>query len=73
MFLLLLKKKSKSKAMKLIILDELANNELDILTRLDHENVVKYYAHFELTVKDLAGNKIIKLSIFTEFCEVCLT
>ena len=56
--------------MKLIDRDELADNELDVLTRLDHENVVKYYSHFDFSVNGITGNRKIKLSILIEFCEV---
>ena len=50
--------------------DEIAENELNVLTRLNHENVVKYFAHFEFSVRGSTGNKKIKLAILTEFCEV---
>lgn len=58
--------------MKIMDRDEIADNELIILSRLDHENVVKYYTHFDFNVKDNRGNKRTKLAILTEYCEVSL-
>ena len=52
--------------------DEMADNELKILTKLSNDNLVKYYDHFELVVNSSAGNRKIKLAIITEFCEVPL-
>lgn len=69
--------------MKIIDLDEAALNEKQILTKLDHENVVKYFDHFEIEMKGAdgrggrgsrgAGVNIKKLCIVTEFCEVLFT
>ena len=45
--------------------DETAENELNVITSVDHENIVRYYDHFEL-IK--GGTKY--LCIITEFCHV---
>lgn len=58
--------------MKLLDRDEIADNELNVLSRLDNENVVKYFAHFEFSVRDNRDHKKTKLAILTEFCEVLL-
>jgi len=53
--------------MKIVEIDEFSQNELHIIMRLHHENVIKYYDHFEVKFYGLN----IKLCIVTEFCEVC--
>lgn len=58
--------------MKVIERDEIAENELDILKGLEHENIVKYYTHFEFSVIENTGVKKIKLAIITEYYEVSL-
>lgn len=56
--------------MKIMNLDEIAQNETEILKQLDHENIVKYFDHFELDTRSNANNRQIKLCIVTEFCQV---
>lgn len=53
--------------MKMLDLNEMAQNETEILTRLNHENIVKYLDHFEVENQNY---REIKLCIVTEFCEV---
>lgn len=53
------------KAMKIMNWDKITANELDVLTKLDHENVVKYYAHFNFCVRGHGGNNRLKLAILT--------
>ena len=40
-------------------------NELDLFTRINHENIVKYLDHFD---KVIGGEK--KTFLITEYCEV---
>lgn len=56
--------------MKIMSLDQVAENETKVLTRLNHENVVKYYEDFEIDIGSNADR--IKLCIITEFCEVLI-
>lgn len=60
------------KAMKLMNLDETAVNELLVLIRLDHENVVKYFNHFQFISRPAVDSRVspTKLCVITEFCEV---
>lgn len=51
--------------MKILDENEMAQNEANTLSRLDHENIIKYYEHFEFRI-----NETNKLCIVTEFCEV---
>ena len=57
------------KAMKAMELNEIADNELAVLIRLDHENIVKYYDHFEVNVRD-SNQQHLNLCVITEFCAV---
>lgn len=41
------------------------NNEVDILKNISHENVIKYFDHFEVTIFD--SNYF---CLICEFCEV---
>lgn len=45
--------------------DNIADNELNVLQRLDDVNVVKYYAQFDFNVKTNDGKNKIKLAIIT--------
>ena len=56
--------------MKIMNLSKVAENETEILTRLDHKNIVKYFDHFEIIMSNnrIRGEK--KLCIVTEFCDV---
>lgn len=59
------------RAMKVMKSDEIAHNELAVLIRLDHANIVKYYDHFEVNVRgetDLLSS--VDLCVITEYCEV---
>lgn len=60
------------RAMKVMVSDDMALNELVILMRLDHENVIKYYDHFEVNVwKIIPFFEIdLQLCVITEYCEV---
>lgn len=60
--------------MKIMDLNEMAQNETHILTQLNHENVVKYFEHFELDTGSYSNHysNQFKLCIVTEFCEVIL-
>lgn len=58
------------KAMK-VEQNDVAENELAVLIRLDHVNIVKYYDHFEVNVRD--NNQCfvsLDLCVITEFCQV---
>ena len=50
----------------------LAQNETDILKRLDHENIVKYFDHFEIVTRNNFKRKEKRFCIITEFCEVLI-
>lgn len=52
--------------------DVTAYNEVDIISRLDCPNIVKYYDHFDLVVsnEEDAESQIVYLCLVTEFCEV---
>lgn len=51
--------------------DDSWKNEIRILKKLSHENVVKYMDHFELNMgEDSSYNQIRKVCIVTEYCEV---
>ena len=56
------------RALKAMELDEGAGNELAVLIRLDHANLVKYYDHFEVNIRD--NYQHVYLCVITEFCEV---
>ena len=63
--------------MKIMKLDEVAKNEIDILKSLDHPNIIKYYDHFEMEIEMGSGSAILNikqksLCVVTEFCEVCI-
>ena len=47
--------------------DEEVENELVTLRSINHENIVKYYEHFDGEIDDLYHTCII-----LEYCEVCL-
>lgn len=55
--------------MKVMDKDEVAENELEIVRRLNHENVVKYFDHFDFTVGNNYGHQELKMCIISEFCE----
>ena len=57
------------RAMKVIESDETVDNELSVLIRCDHENIVKYYDHFEVNYR--GSNNHSSLCVIIEFCEVC--
>ena len=40
-------------------------NELDLFTRINHENIVKYFDHFYMRIE---GEN--KTFLFTEYCKV---
>lgn len=54
--------------MKILDANEIAQNEANILSRLNHENLIKYYEHFEFGINETSR----KICIVTEFCEVIL-
>jgi len=56
--------------MKLMDNDEVAENELEVIMRVNNENVVKYFDHFELTIRNERDLQEHKLCIITEYCEV---
>ena len=56
----------REKAMKILEKNDTSENELELIKSVDHENVVRYYDHFEL-IK--GGTKY--LCIITEYCHVC--
>lgn len=56
--------------MKITHLDEVSQNELDILMKIDHENVVKYLDHFELVLSRNSGKIETSICIVMEYCEV---
>lgn len=60
------------RAMKVMDSNEMAGNELAVLIRLDHENVVKYYDHFEVNVRGVGYQSIVNLCVIIEYCEVFL-
>lgn len=68
------KESSELRAMKKMKMDDISLNELAVLVRLDHTNVVKYYDHFQvLVVKQESGRtKILRadLCVITEYCQV---
>ena len=49
-----------------MVKNQIALNELEILTAVNHENVVRYFDHFDL----VKGQSLTYLSIITEFFEV---
>ena len=53
------------RAMKLIEGKTVSQAELKIISSIDHENVIKYFDHFEIGISN--G---IYLSFITEYCEV---
>lgn len=56
--------------MKVLPKNQTADEELERIIDLDHENVVKYFDHFELEMKEFGTKVTIKLCIVTEFCQV---
>lgn len=59
-----------SKVLKIIISnDPTWMKEASLLSRLSHENVVKYYDHFEAQTVDSSSHPC----IVTEYCEVEIT
>lgn len=57
-------------AMKMMDLNDIAINELAVLIRRRHKNVVKYYEHFQFITKTDDDQTSTKLCIITEFCKV---
>lgn len=57
--------------MKIIDYNGLFENEIKILKKLNHENIAKYYDHFEIKIKNII--KELKLCIVTEYCEVIIS
>lgn len=57
------------RAIKLMEKDKIAENELDIISRLACPNVVKYFDHFYLIVSEF-GKDVSYLCLVTEFCSV---
>lgn len=59
--------------MKVMNLTDIAEQELDVLMNLEHENVLQYFESFEVQLN--YNNSISKpnLCIITEFCEVLFT
>lgn len=55
--------------MKVMNKHAVAENELEIVTRLNHENVVKYMDNFDLIVGNNYGQQETKLCIISEYCE----
>jgi serine/threonine protein kinase len=49
--------------------DKTSINELNVIIKLNHENVVKYFDHFELAV---ANKTLSFICIITEYCYVNL-
>lgn len=62
----------KTKAMKMMDQNEIADNELLVLMRLEHDNVLKYFDHFQFQFKiaDVRSKFVTKLCVITEFCQV---
>lgn len=56
--------------MKILDFDDLAKNEIGILMKLDHDNIIKYYNHFEVKLKTDKINELLKFFIITELCKV---
>ena len=56
--------------MKITHLDEVSQNELDILMKIDHANVIKYFDHFELVLSRNSGQIETSICIVMEYCEV---
>ena len=50
-------------------LDSATENELNIFSEINHENIVKYYDHFDRLIYIEGENKITTFLI-TEYCEV---
>ena len=60
------------RAMKMMDQNEIADNELLVLMRLEHDNVLKYFDHFQFQFKiaDVRSKVVTKLCVITEFCQV---
>lgn len=56
--------------MKIMDSDEVAQNEMDVLKKLEHKNNIKYYDHFQVKISNIQNSKLIKLGVVTEYCEV---
>ena len=58
---------SLSKAMKVMEkLDPTAENEFSLMWSINHENILKYYEHFDHEIRGEA-----KTCVITEYCQVC--
>lgn len=55
--------------MKVMAKEQTAENEIKLIHGLEHPNIVKYFEHFELDIKEY-GLVEIKLCIVTEICQV---
>ena len=59
-------RKVKEKAMKIMDrLDSETENELELLTEINHDNIVRYFDHFHLEIGEDSQTFLI-----TEYCEV---
>lgn len=56
--------------MKIMSFSEVSQNELNILVKIVHENVVKYLDHFELVLRRNLGTNERSICIVMEYCEV---
>ena len=60
--------KMKQKAMKIMnASDSAAENELELLWDISHDNIVRYFDHFQARISDC--NHIF---LITEFCQVAI-
>ena len=48
-------------------LDSVTENELDIFSEINHENIVKYYDHFHMSIE---GDN--QTFLITEYCKVSI-
>lgn len=56
--------------MKIMEYNEVSENELNVLSILNHVNIVKYYQHFMFSTRNYNIKNQNMLVIITEFCEV---
>jgi len=56
--------------MKVMDKEDIPENELEIIMGVNHENVVKYFDHFELVICKNKNINEHKFFIITEYCEV---
>jgi len=65
--------KRPTKTMKIMLKNDISKNEIEInqiVNEIKHENIVKYFNHFDVSIQNAEASEELKLCMITEYCEV---